>query len=51
MKINISYLERHELPASRERFVSYAKHRPLTISAKTLAGGADELLYIVQQSG
>src|ERR1700728_2574013 len=46
-ELNVSHLERHEFPPTRERFVRHTEHCALPIRAEPLAGVADKFLDLL----
>jgi len=51
MKIDVSKFERHELAATRQRFVGDTEHRALTIGSKALAGATYKFLDVLPVQG
>src|SRR5450631_390608 len=50
-ELNVSQLKRHELSATRERFVSHAEHSALSIRSEPFARISDKFLDLVPTQG
>jgi hypothetical protein len=49
MEIDIPNLKGHELTASREGLIGYAKHGTFPVRAPAFAGGAEEFFDVLLQ--
>src|SRR5450631_2535404 len=50
-ELNVAHLERHELPAPRERFISDAEHCALAIRSKPLTRAPNKFLDLLPAQG